>query len=47
VPSLGLRLDLPYALIHILLGLTSLSFGLRAHVATSRVAVATPTAVAD
>jgi hypothetical protein len=34
---LGLSLSLPYALIHTLLGLTSLSHGLRA-----RVAVATP-----
>jgi hypothetical protein len=42
---LGLSLSLPYALIHTLLGLTSLSHGLRAHVATSRVAVATPAAV--
>ena len=39
---LGLSLSLPYALIHTLLGLTSLSHGLRARVATSRVAVATP-----
>jgi hypothetical protein len=36
---LGLSLSLPYALIHTLLGLTSLSHGLRAQVATSRVAV--------
>lgn len=43
----GLSLSLPYALIHTVLGLTSLSHGLRARVATSRVAVATPTAVAD
>lgn len=42
---LGLSLSLPYALIHTLLGLTSLSHGLRASVATSRVAVATPTMV--
>jgi hypothetical protein len=42
---LGLSLSLPYALIHTLLGLTSLSYGLRAQVATSRVAVSTPTAV--
>ena len=42
---LGLSLSLPYALIHTLLGLTSLSHGLRARVATSRVAVSTPTAV--
>jgi hypothetical protein len=42
---LGLSLSLPYALIHTLLGLTSLSHGLRASVATSRVAVATPAAV--
>jgi hypothetical protein len=42
---LGLSLSLPYALIHSVLGLTSLSHGLRAKVATSRVAVATPTAV--
>jgi hypothetical protein len=42
---LGLSLSLPYALIHTVLGLTSLSHGLRARVATSRVAVATPTAV--
>jgi hypothetical protein len=44
---LGLSLSLPYALIHTVLGLTSLSHGLRAKVATSRVAVATPTAVAE
>jgi hypothetical protein len=44
---LGLSLALPYALIHTVLGLTSLSHGLRARVATSRVAVATPTAVAE
>jgi hypothetical protein len=44
---LGLSLSLPYALIHTLLGLTSLSHGLRARVATSRIAVATPTAVAE
>jgi hypothetical protein len=42
---LGLSLSLPYALIHTLLGLTSLSHGLRAKVATSHVSVATPTAV--
>jgi hypothetical protein len=42
---LGLSLSLPYALIHTVLGLTSLSHGLRAKVATSRVAVATPVAV--
>jgi hypothetical protein len=42
---LGLSLSLPYALIHTVLGLTSLSHGLRARVATSRVAVATPAAV--
>ena len=36
---LGLSLSLPYALIHTLLGLTSLNHGLRAQVATSRVAV--------
>jgi hypothetical protein len=41
---LGLSLSLPYALIHSVLGLTSLSHGLRARVATSRVAVATPVA---
>jgi len=39
---LGLSLSLPYALIHTVLGLTSLSHGLRSKVATSRVAVATP-----
>ena len=44
---LGLSISLPYALIHTVLGLTSLSHGLRAKVATSRVAVATPTAVAE
>jgi hypothetical protein len=44
---LGLSLSLPYALIHTVLGLTSLSHGLRARVATSRVAVATPTAIAE
>ena len=44
---LGLSLALPYALIHTVLGLTSLSHGLRARVATSRVAVATPSAVAE
>ena len=42
---LGLSLSLPYALIHTLLGLTSLSHGLRVRVATSRVAVSTPAAV--
>jgi hypothetical protein len=42
---LGLSLSLPYAVIHTLLGLTSLSYALRAQVATSRVAVSTPTAV--
>jgi hypothetical protein len=42
---LGLSLSLPYALIHTLLGLTSLSYGLRAQVATSQVSVATPAAV--
>jgi len=36
---LGLSLSLPYALIHTLLGLTSLNHGLRAQVATSPVAV--------
>jgi hypothetical protein len=41
---LGLSLSLPYALIHSVLGLTSLSHGLRAKVATSHVSVATPTA---
>jgi hypothetical protein len=41
---LGLSLSLPYALIHIVLGLTSLSHGLRPKVATSHVAVAMPTA---
>jgi hypothetical protein len=41
---LGLSLSLPYALIHTVLGLTSLSHGLRAKVATSHVTVATPTA---
>jgi hypothetical protein len=40
---LGLSLSLPYALIHTVLGLTSLSHGLRARGAMSRVAVATPT----
>jgi len=44
---LGLSLSLPYALIHTVLGLSSLNHGLRARVATSRVAVATPTAVAE
>ena len=42
---LGLSLSLPYALIHTVLGLTSLSHGLRAKVATSHVSVATPAAV--
>jgi len=42
---LGLSLSLPYALIHTVLGLTSLSHGLRARVATSQVAVATPAVV--
>jgi hypothetical protein len=42
---LGLSLSLPYALIHTLLGLTSLSYGLRAQVATGRVSVTTPAAV--
>ncbi len=41
---LGLSLSLPYALIHTVLGLTSLSHGLRAKVATSHVSVATPAA---
>jgi hypothetical protein len=41
---LGLSLCLPYALIHTVLGLTSLSHGLRAKSATSHVTVATPTA---
>ena len=41
---LGLSLSLPYALIHTVLGLTSLSHGLRAKVATSHISVATPTA---
>lgn len=36
---LGLSLSLAYALIHLLLGLTSLNSGLRARVATSAVAV--------
>ena len=39
---LGLSLSLPYALIHTVLGLTSLSHGLRAKVATSHISVATP-----
>jgi hypothetical protein len=39
---LGLSLSLPYALIHTVLGLTSLNHGLRARVVSSRVAVATP-----
>jgi hypothetical protein len=41
---LGLSLSLPYALIHSVLGLTSLSHGLRAKVAMSHVQVATPSA---
>lgn len=41
---LGLSLSLPYALIHSVLGLTSLSHGLRAKAATSRVVVSTPVA---
>jgi len=41
---LGLSLSLSYSLIHTVLGLTSLSHGLRAKVATSHVTVATPTA---
>jgi hypothetical protein len=41
---LGLSLLLSYSLIHTVLGLTSLSHGLRAKVATSHVTVATPTA---
>jgi hypothetical protein len=41
---LGLSLSLPYALIHSVLGLTSLSHGLRAKVAMSQVQVATPSA---
>jgi len=41
---LGLSLSLPYALIHTVLGLTSLSHGLRAKSAVSHVSVATPTA---
>jgi hypothetical protein len=41
---LGLSLSLPYALIHTVLGLTSLSHGLRAKSAISHVSVATPTA---
>jgi hypothetical protein len=41
---LGLSLSLSYSLIHTVLGLTSLSHGLRAKVATSHVSVATPTA---
>ena len=43
---LGLSLSLPYALIHTVLGLTSLSHGLRMKVARSQVTVATPAAVA-
>jgi hypothetical protein len=41
---LGLSLSLPYALIHTVLGLTSLSHGLRPKVRTSHVSVATPAA---
>jgi hypothetical protein len=41
---MGLSLTLPYALIHTVLGLTSLSHGLRSKVATSHVSVATPAA---
>lgn len=36
---LGLSLSLPYALIHTLLGLTSLNYGLRAHVSRPTVMV--------
>jgi len=39
---LGLSLSLPYALIHTVLGLTSLSHGLRMKVARSQVTVASP-----
>ena len=39
---LGLSLSLPYALIHSVLGLNSLSHGLRAKVAIGHVTVATP-----
>jgi hypothetical protein len=39
---LGLSLSLPYALIHSVLGLTSLSHGLRMKVARSQVTVAAP-----
>jgi hypothetical protein len=39
---LGLSLSLPYALIHSVLGLTSLSHGLRVKVARSQVTVAAP-----
>ena len=39
---LGLSLTLPYALIHSVLGLTSLSHGLRMKVARSQVTVAAP-----
>ena len=39
---LGLSLSLPYALIHSVLGLTSLSHGLRPKVARSQVTVAAP-----
>ena len=41
---LGLSLGLSYSMIHTILGLTSLSHGLRPKVATSHVAVAMPTA---
>jgi hypothetical protein len=44
---LGLSLTLPYALIHTVLGLTSLSQGLRPKAVTSRVAVSTPAAMAN
>jgi hypothetical protein len=43
---LGLSLSLPYALIHTVLGLTSLSHGLRPKVARSQVTVAAPAAAA-
>jgi hypothetical protein len=43
---LGLSLSLPYALIHSVLGLTSLSHGLRPKVARSQVTVAAPAAAA-
>jgi hypothetical protein len=39
---LGLSVSLPYALIHTVLGLTSLSHGVRMKVATGRITVATP-----